>query len=168
MSNPDAPNATDKRIRELFERLNVQPLKDIPAIELTSKSSTIAKKENTAFINKDYDAETEGKKIEHDDLRNTIKLRRRIGYGVFALCLMWLIIIAYTVLCAGAGRLIFADKVPISLDAKTFYLEPSVLISLISGSIVNVLALLLIVIKFLFNHSDKIKFLAPANLHKKQ
>lgn len=146
------------------EKDNPNKAKSISPLLAAAISLRLKSLAKSPEIRKEAEIEEKGYKQNYEDtrveeLKSNIKLRNYFSIGAYFLVITWLILIGYIVLCAGTGRLIFfepAYKYSISLKPfcifiyPAFTLDNSVLITLISGSTVNVIGLLATVLLYLF------------------
>ena len=92
------------------------------------------------------DYERANKKHDLDYKKSFLRSRKQYGFLTFALVAFWLVVMLYFVLAQGLGRL------P-KRESKYSLSEP-IVISLITTTTINVLALLIIVLRNLFPSSD--------------
>lgn len=139
-------------------------IKKIAGISDTYDSGKKIKPDKATLTEKgDYDAKAHNEKLKNFELNVNIWLRVAFAIGAFFLVTFWLFIIAYIILCSGCGRLIFFNDsssiemilsgiftISVPTLSKSFTIDSSVLIALISGSTINVIGLLTIVMLYLF------------------
>ena len=94
-----------------------------------------------------FDYEKEKNRFDIRYKKAFLRNRKRYGFFTFAIVAFWLIVMLYIVLAQGLGHLPKKDS--------KFILSEPIIIALITTTTINVLALLIIVLRNLFQSSDK-------------
>jgi len=110
------------------------------ASESTSKgiANTNFRLEELEYQSKEQDLRK--KKLENKSLEQDVKQRGCFSWIILTSVGLWIFAVFFVLICAGSGEL---------------YFETSVLITLLTTSTVNVIALLIIVVNYLFPKNKK-------------
>jgi hypothetical protein len=98
------------------------------------------------------DLEKQRKQLENVSLEQDIKERKAYALKVYRLICVWLGVIAFPLFLQGCSETSI-EVLGLSLQWR-FSLSDQVLITLISGTTINILGIFIIVVKYLF-HSNK-------------